>query len=362
MSSSEDTKGGDPDKLPEPPDTGQDSSTGLFNEPTPEAHTTVSQTQGDVSRPTSPAEAEHGKSETDVQVPVEAHATMNQGSDISSLDADSLTVKQKLIEGIQGEADSNNAAVEPKTPETEQPPVSMAVQTTDTTTTSNLTQTALTTATTTTTQSVATTTTSNTHSTIALVHQASIPEKEAISATPVPGLTDPSSEELAAAEGSGVAPQQHLKTAINDQLVSYSMSGLQLGNHSIPEMDPKSDKVTSGGSGPLSENQNPSAQPPMSSTPNKPFQELQNVSPVSATVSSEQLGSTINAAHGSTTSVPGFESASDIFHGDASSDVLAAQQMGPDMSESVTDSEMTLPSRKMLKWTLLTKMSIHNTM
>ena len=248
-------------------------------------------------------------------------------------------------------------------PETEQPPVSTAAQTPATTTTSNLTQTAITTATTTTTQSVATTvTTSNINALIASTQPTSTPDTEAPPATPVPGLTEPTPKKLAAAEGSGITPRTDVQTAIEDHVVSYSMSGLQLGDQMTAGTDPKPGNLTLGGPGPHSDGQTPSAQPPMSSTPNKPFQELQNVSPVSATVSSEQLGSTINAAHGSTTSVPGFESASDIFHGDASSDVLAAQQMGPDMSESVTDSEMTLPSRKMLKWTLLTKMSIHNTM
>ncbi len=99
MSSLEDSKGADPYKLPEPPDPGLDSYTGPIIEPTPQAHTIVSQTQGDVSHPTSSAEAEHGKSETDVQIPVEAHATMSQESDISSLASDSAPVEQKQIEG-----------------------------------------------------------------------------------------------------------------------------------------------------------------------------------------------------------------------------------------------------------------------
>ncbi len=266
---------------------------------------------------------------------------MSQESDISSIDPHETPVEQGSVEETQGEADSNNAAFEPEPPETVQPPVSTAAQTPATTTTSNLPQTAPTTATTATTQSVAiTTTTGNIHTTIAIIHQASTPENEATPATPVPGRTDPSPEELAADEGSGISPQQDLKTAIEDHYVSHSMSGLQLGDKSIPETDPKPDNVTSGGPGPLSDSQKPSTQLPMSRTPNKPLPELQDGSNVSATASSEQLGSTIHAAHDSTTSVSGFESASDIFHGDTSSNVPDAQQTGSNMSESVTDSDM----------------------
>ncbi len=105
-------------------------------------------------------------------------------------------------------------------------------------------------------------------------------------------------------------------------------------------MDPKPNNVTSGGPRPLSENQIPSAHHPLNSTPNRPLSEPQNDLIVSATASSEQLGSTILTAHDSTTSVQGFESVSDIFHGDASSGVPAAQQTGPNVSELVTDSEM----------------------
>ena len=195
-------------------------------------------------------------------------------------------------------------------------------------------------ATTTTTQLVAiTTSTINTHTTIAIVHSASTPEKEATPATPVPRLTDSSPEELAA-EGSDISPQQYVQTAIKDHFVSHSMSGLQLGDKSIPEMDPKPNNVTSGGPGLLSNGQDLIAQAPLSSTPNKPLSELQDSSNVSATASSEQLGSTIHTAHDSTTSVSGFESASDIFHRAASSNVPAAQPMGPNVSESATDSDM----------------------
>ncbi len=170
---------------------------------------------------------------------------MSQESDVSSIDPFELPIESRPVEENQGEADSNNAAVEPKTPEAAQPSVSMAALTPATTTTSNLSQTAPTTATTTTTQSVAiTTTTSNTHTTIAIIHQASTPEKEAIPAIPVPGLTDPSPEQLAADEGSGVSPQQDLQTAIQEHYVSFSMSGLQLGDRSIPEADPKPDNTT----------------------------------------------------------------------------------------------------------------------
>ncbi len=77
MSSPEDPPKGKPPEPPEPPDLGLVSSSGPSNEPTPQAHT-VSQTQGDTSRPTSPAPAEHGKDEDDVPATVEAHATMSQ--------------------------------------------------------------------------------------------------------------------------------------------------------------------------------------------------------------------------------------------------------------------------------------------
>ncbi len=172
----EDPKEGDRDKPSKPPDLGLDSSSGPSNEPTPQAHTTVSQTQGGVSHPTSTVEAEHGKSETDVQNPVEAHATMSQGSDISSL---APTRYQELTEETQGEPESEGTAVDPVPQETVQPPVSTAAQTPAATTTSNLNQTAPVMAITTTTQSVAiTTTTSNTSTTIAIIHQASTPERQ----------------------------------------------------------------------------------------------------------------------------------------------------------------------------------------
>ncbi len=157
MSSSEDTKRGDRDKPAKPPDLSLGSSFGLSNEPTQQAHTIVSQTQGDVSHPTSSVETQHGKLETDVQIPAEAHATMSQEYDISSLASDSELPEQKLTEEIQGEAELEGSAIDPESPETEQPPVSTAAQAPATTTTSNLTQTAPTMATTTTTQSVATT-------------------------------------------------------------------------------------------------------------------------------------------------------------------------------------------------------------
>ncbi len=84
----------------------------------------------------------------------------------------------------------------------------------------------------------------------------------------------------------------------------------------------------------------PSTQPLLNNTPNKPLTELQDSSNVSATVSSELLGSTIHAAHDSTTAVPGFESASDLFRGDSGSNVLAVQPTGPNVSGSTTDSDM----------------------
>ncbi len=105
-------------------------------------------------------------------------------------------------------------------------------------------------------------------------------------------------------------------------------------------MDPEPNNLTSDGPGPHPDGQNLSVQPPMSSTPNKPLQELQNVSSVSATTSSEQLGSTIHAAHESTTSVPGFESASTDFHGDVSSDVPPVQQQGQGITRSASDAKM----------------------
>ncbi len=123
------------------------------------------------------------------------------------------------------------------------------------------------------------------------------------------------------------------------------MSGLQLGDSSIPETDPKPDNhVTWGGPGPSSDHQNPSAQHPLSSTPTRPLPEPQNDLSVSGTASSEQLGSTIHTAHGSTTSVQGFDSASIIFHGDASSSVPAVQPTGPNVSESVTNSDVVQDS------------------
>ncbi len=88
MSSSEDTKGGDPSKLPEPPDPGLDSSTGPIIKPTPQTHGTVSQTQSETSHPINPANTEHDKSEVDVQTAVETHSTMSKESDISSIDPD----------------------------------------------------------------------------------------------------------------------------------------------------------------------------------------------------------------------------------------------------------------------------------
>ena len=118
------------------------------------------------------------------------------------------------------------------------------------------------------------------------------------------------------------------------------MSGLQLGDHPTPEMGPKSDNLTSGGPGPHSDSQNLSARPPMSSTPLKPIQELQNVSAVSVNASSEHLGSTIHAAHDSTTSVQGFESAAADFHRDVSSNVTPVRQAGLGVTESASEAEM----------------------
>ncbi len=347
MSSSEDHKGGEHPDPPQPPDINLESLLGPSDEPAPQAHT-VSQPQGDTSHPISPVNTEHDKTEgDDVQTAVEAHSTMSQESEVSSIDQYDLPADQGSIEENQGEAEAEGYAVDPETPQAVQPPVSTATQTLATTTTSNLSQTAPTTAATITTQSVATTTTtSNTHTTIAIIHQASAPEKEAKSAIPVPGLTDPSSKELAAEQGSSISPEQFVQRVIEDHYVSHSMSGLQLGDSSIPEMDPKPDNVTLGGPRPSSDNQNPSAQQPLSSTPNRPLMEPQDSSNVLATASSELLGSTIHAAQDSTTSVPGLESASDIFQGDASSNVPAVQSTGPNVSKSVTNADMVQDSTR----------------
>ena len=177
MSSSEDLKGGEPPDKPEPPDLDLDSSSGPSNEPTPQAHS-VSQPQGVTSDPVSPAKTEHDKSGSeDVQATVEAHSTVSQGSDISSIDPHDTPVETQSIEGQQGEAEQKGSAVDPEIQEAAQPPVSTADQTPATTTPSNLPQTANTLATTTTTQSVATTMTpSNTQSNITTISPASSPE------------------------------------------------------------------------------------------------------------------------------------------------------------------------------------------
>ncbi len=74
----------------------------------------------------------------------------------------------------------------------------------------------------TTTQSVAkTTTTSNAHATIATINPASTPKKEAESAIPVPGLTDPSSEEQAAEPRSDVSPKQVVRRVIEAHYMSH---------------------------------------------------------------------------------------------------------------------------------------------
>ncbi len=118
------------------------------------------------------------------------------------------------------------------------------------------------------------------------------------------------------------------------------MSGLQLGDNSVPEMGPRPENVTSCGPGPSPDVSNPPAQHPLSSTPNKPLTEQPHSSDVSATASSEQLGSTIPAASNSTLSATGFESAADLFLGESSSNVPAVQSTDPGVSGSVGDSEM----------------------
>ena len=331
-------KGGKPPEEPKPPDINLDSFPGPSNEPTPQAHS-VSQPQGDTSDPISPVNTEHDKTGSDgIQTTVEAHSTVSQGSDICSIDPHETPIEPESIEENQGEAEAEGSAIDPETPEAAQTPASMAAQTPATTTPSNLPQTAPTMATTTTTQSVTTTTTtSNNQPSIATLSQASTPKKEAKSGIPVPGLTELSFEEQAAEQEAEVSPEQVVQRAIEDHYVSYSMSGLQLGDDSVPETDPKPDNVTSGGPGPSSDTQIPSAQQPLSSTPTQPLTEPQHGSNVSATASSEQLGSTIHTAHDSTTSVSGFEGASDMFHGDASSSIPAVQPTGPNVSDMVQD-------------------------
>ncbi len=314
MSSQEDTKGGKPPDEPEPPDINLDSSSGPFNEPTPQAHP-VSQLQGDTPDPISPATAEQDKTGSeDIQITVEARSTASQASDISSLDPNDTPVEVPSSEGQQGEAELTSSAIDPETKEAVQPPVSTADQIPATTTPSNLSQTANTLATTTTTQSVATTvTTSNIQPTIATISPASTPEKEAKSALPVPGLTDPGSEEQEAEQPANVSPETVVQTAIEDLYTAHSMSNLQLTDDVASEMDPKLENTISGGPGPQ----------PLSSTPNRPLLEPPNNLNVSATTSSDQLGSTIHAGHESTMSLTGYDSASNIFHTDASSNIPA---------------------------------------
>ncbi len=341
MSSKEDMEGGKPPEEPKPPDINLDSSSGPSDKPTPQAHS-MSQPQGDTPDPVSPATAEQDKTGSeDVQVTVEARSTASQASDISSLDPNDTPVEVPSSEDQQGEAEQDGSAGDPEPEEAAQPPVSTAVQTPATTTPSNPSQIANTTATMTTTQSVATTmTSSNIQTTIAVIHQASEPVTEAKTAIPVPGLTDPSSDDQVAEPKTRVSPEQMLQTSIEDLYAAHSMSGLKLGDDSVPEMDPKPENITSGGPDPSSDSQNPATQQPLSSTPARPLTEPQNNLNVSPTASSEQLGSTIHTAHDSTTSLTGFESASNIFLGDASSSIPAVQSTGPNVSESVTDPNM----------------------
>ncbi len=118
------------------------------------------------------------------------------------------------------------------------------------------------------------------------------------------------------------------------------MSGLQLGEDSVPGTGPLPENVTPGGPGLSPDVSNPAAQQPLSSTPNRPLTEQPTSSNVSATASSEHLGSTISAAPDGTLSTTGFESASDLFLGETSSNVRAVQSTGPGVSGSVDDSEM----------------------
>ena len=190
----------------------------------------------------------------------------------------------------------------------------------------------------TTTQSIATTpTTSNILPTIANISPASTPEKEALPAIPVPGLTDPSSEEQEAEQPANVSPEMVVQTSIEDLFTAHSMSNLQLRDDTASETDPKPENTTSGGPGPSSDLPDPATQQPLRSTPNRPLEEPQNNLSVSATASSDQLGSTIHTAHDSTMSTPGLESASNICLGDASSNIPVGQSTSPSVSKSVTD-------------------------
>ncbi len=128
-----------------------------------------------------------------------------------------------------------------------------------------------------------------------------------------------------------------LLTSIQDLYAAHSMSGLKLGDDAVSETDPTPENVTSGGPGPSSDPQHPATQQPLSSTPARPLTEPQNNLNVSATASSDQLGSTIHTAHDSTTSLTRFESASNIFLGNTSSGILAVQSTVPNVSESVND-------------------------
>ncbi len=138
-----------------------------------------------------------------------------------------------------------------------------------------------------------------------------------------------------------------VQTSIEDLFTAHSMSNLQLRDDTASEMDPKPENVTPGGPGPSLDLGNPATQQPLSSTPARPLMEPQNNLNVSATASSEQLGSTIHTAHDSTMSLTGFESASNIFLGEASSSIPAVQSTGPNVSKSVTDPDLEQdPSRE----------------
>ncbi len=84
----------------------------------------------------------------------------------------------------------------------------------------------------------------------------------------------------------------------------------------------------------------PSAHPEMSSTAVRPQMQPQNITAVSATMSSENLGSSIHTAHDSTTSVPGYDSASIVFHRDTSSNAQPIRMEGSSKSELNKDLEM----------------------
>ena len=79
---------------------------------------------------------------------------------------------------------------------------------------------------------------SNTQSTIATISPASTPEKEAHPGIPVPGLTDPGSEEQEAKPQANVSPEMVVQRSIEDLYTAHSMTNLQLMDDTDPGMEP----------------------------------------------------------------------------------------------------------------------------